>query len=64
MSVYVAAVRLKKLLPIEALTEEEKRYYWELSKKEAKGTLIPENLKILSKCLYCIEMFLTLKNES
>lgn len=53
--VYIDFVIRKMITPLQAQTDQVKRYYWELAKYEAKGRLTTEPLKKLAKCLYFIE---------
>lgn len=59
MHAYRALLSNLTIEPLEKLREEKKREYWEMAKRDAKGRLNTDHLKIVCKCLYTIDYFIS-----
>jgi hypothetical protein len=59
MNVYGSMVRQGLLKKIEDMEESEKRSYWQMAKADAGGRLPEDKLKMLCRCLYCLDHLLS-----
>lgn len=59
MNAYRALLASLKIIPIEELPTAKKMEYWEMAKKDNAGRLDIEKLKVVCKCLYMIDHYIS-----
>lgn len=59
MNVYNSMVRQERLIKIEELERAIKAEYWVMAKNAGAGKLPEDKLKMLSRCLYCLDHLLS-----